>query len=92
MTTTAFLITLLVYFVTGAFPPVIAHYLIRTRFLGGIAAAVVVGIIAAVIGGFARTLFTALPDLIVVAGVVDPVWPLLAAAIVTTLYGVVSVR
>jgi hypothetical protein len=92
MTTEAFAITLLVYLVAGAIPPMIAHYAMRAHFLGGIAAASLVGIIAAVAGSLAKTLVPGIPDLIVIAGAVDVVWPLAGSIALTVLFALVSVK
>jgi hypothetical protein len=86
-----FAIIFLVYVVTGTIPPVIAHYLIRVNFLGGTWSATIVGVIAAVMGGLAQALFLpGMPDLVVVAGAVDIVPPLLGSVLVTTIFGIVS--
>lgn len=92
MTTEAFAITLLVYLVSGAIPPMIAHYAMRARFLGGIGAASLVGIIAAVAGSLARTVIPGVPDLVVVAGAVDVVWPLVGSIALTALFALVSAK
>ncbi|HKJ84468.1 MAG TPA: hypothetical protein VKA06_00250 [Spirochaetia bacterium] len=85
------IIAFLTYVVTGALPPIIGHYLIRVQFLGGIWVATLVGVIAAVMGGLAVTLFMPdLPDLVVIAGSVDAVPPVAASLIVTSLVALVS--
>lgn len=87
----AITITFLTYLVTGAIPPAIAHYLLRVAFLGGIWAASLAGVVAAVLGGLLRTLFLPeMPNLIVIAGVVDLVPPLTASIVVTALFAFVS--
>ncbi|MFW6312985.1 MAG: hypothetical protein ACOC2N_03790 [Spirochaetota bacterium] len=85
------IIAFLTYLVAGAVPPIIAYYVIRLDFLGGIWTATLVGVIAAVMGGLAVTLFApGMPDLLVISGSVDAVVPLVASAIVTTLFALVS--
>ncbi len=91
MITESFVITLLAYLVTGTIPPVVAHYMLRARFLGGAAAALLVGMIAAVSGGLVQTILGA-PDLIVIGGMVEIVWPLLSSIGLTALYALVSAR
>jgi hypothetical protein len=89
--TSAFLITFLTYIVTGAIPPLVAYYAIRVNFLGRAPAAVLVGVIAAVIGGLIDTiLLTGIPDLLVIAGAVDAAPPLIASIVLTTLFALVS--
>ena len=91
MTTAEFFITLLAYLVTGALPPMIAVYLIRVRFLGGIVVSTLVGVIAAVIGGLVDTvLLRTIPDLLVIGGTVDIVPPFIASIVVTAVFGLVS--
>ena len=87
----ALAITFLTYLVTGALPPIVAHYLMRVDFLGGAWAASAVGVIAAVLGGLAQTvLLPGLPDLIVIAGAVDAIPPLVASVLVTLIFALVS--
>lgn len=89
--TSTFTITLLTYIVTGALPPLIAFYLFRVSFLGGVWSATLVGVVAAVIGGLIDTIFlTTIPDLVVLAGAVDLIPPLVTSIVVTTLFGLVS--
>jgi hypothetical protein len=89
--TTAFIITFLTYLVAGAVPPIVAYYVLRVSFLGGAPAATLVGILAAVIGGLIDTIFLAgLPDLVVIAGAVDVVPPVVASLLLTILYALVS--
>lgn len=91
MAASAFLITFLAYLVIGAVPPIFAVYIVHVRFLGGIAVSTIVGIIAAVIGGLIDTLFlAALPDILVIAGTVDIVPPLIVSVTITTIFGLVS--
>jgi len=45
-----FFITAMTYIVSGMLPALIAHYIFRPGFLGGIWAATIVGLIAAFIG------------------------------------------
>jgi uncharacterized membrane protein YeaQ/YmgE (transglycosylase-associated protein family) len=92
MTTETFAITLLVYLVAGAVPPMVAHYTMRTRFLGGIVAGALVGVIAAVGASLAVSVAPGVPDLVVVAGAVDIVWPLLGSVVLTALFAVVSAK
>ncbi len=91
MITESFVITFLAYLVTGTLPPVVAHYILRVRFLGGTVAALLVGIIAAVAGGLVQTIL-GVPDLLVIGGIVEVFWPLLASIGLTALYAVVSGR
>lgn len=85
------IIAFLIYLVAGAIPPIIGHYLIRLEFLGGIWVATLVGVVAAVMGGLAVTLFLpGMPDLLVVAGAVDAVPPIVASVLITTLFALVS--
>lgn len=89
--TSGFIITLLTYVVAGALPPLIAVYLLNVSFLGGVWGGSLVGVVAAVIGGLLDTIvLTMVPDLIVLAGAVDVVPPLVTSIIVTTLFGLVS--
>ncbi len=87
----SFAIILLTYLVAGTLPPVVAHYLFGTRFLGGIAAALLVGVIGAVCGGLAHTV-AAIPDVLVIGGTVEIVWPLLASIGLTAIFALVSAR
>ena len=89
--TETFVITFLTYIVAGSIPPLGAAYLLRISFLGGPGAAILVGIIGAVIGGLLDSLIlTTIPDLLVIAGIVDTVPPFLASVVLTTLFGLVS--
>lgn len=91
MITESFVITFLAYLVTGTLPPVFAHYVLRARFLGGTAAALLVGVIAAVTGGLMQTIL-GVPDLLVIGGTVEILWPLLTSIALTALYALVSAR
>lgn len=91
MMNAAFAITLLTYLVAGAAPPLVAHYLLRIRFLGGAWAASLVGVIGAVIAGLADALFLIeLGDLLVLAGAVDIVPPLVGSIALTVLFALVT--
>lgn len=91
MTTASFVITFLVYIVAGSIPPLLAHFLLRVRFLGGPWAASLVGTIGAVVAGLVDTIFlTTLGDLIVIAGAVDLVPPIVGSVVLTAVYGLVS--
>jgi len=85
------IIAFLTYLVAGAVPPIIGHYIVRLEFLGGIWVATLVGVIAAVMGGLAVSLFLpGLPDLVVIAGSVDAIPPIVASVLMTTLFALVS--
>ncbi len=85
------IISFLIYIVAGAVPPIIAHYVIRLGFLGGVWVAMLVGVIASVMGGLAVILFLpGLPDLLVIAGSVDAIPPIVASVVVTTIFALVS--
>jgi hypothetical protein len=86
----AFVITALTYVVTGGVPPIVAHYGLGVRFIGGTWFAILVGLIVAVVGGLIAVLVPNLPDLIVVANAVDIVPPLIASVAMTTVHGVIS--
>lgn len=87
----ALVITFLAYLVAGAAPPLLAHHVLRVRFLGGAWAAALVGVIGAVIAGLVDTLFLIeLGDLVVIAGAVDIVPPLLGSIALTVLFGLVT--
>ncbi|MFW5836029.1 MAG: hypothetical protein ACOCVK_01345 [bacterium] len=91
MTIAAFVITLLTYIVTGSGPPLIGHYLLRIRFLGGAWAASLVGMLGAVLAGLLDTVFLMeRGDLIVLAGVVDVVPPLVGSIVLTVLFALVT--
>lgn len=92
MTNEAFAITVLVYLVAGTVPPVVAHYAMRTQFLGGIGAASVVGVIAAVGASLVMAVIPGVPDLVVVAGAVDVVWPLVGSGALTLIFAIVSAK
>lgn len=91
MMNAAFLITFLTYLVAGAAPPLVGHYAFRVEFLGGAWAASLVGIIGAVAGGLVDTiLLTELGDLLVLAGAVDVVPPLVGSIALTVLFALVT--
>lgn len=91
MTTAAFVITLLTYVVAGSGPPLIAHHILRIRFLGGAWAASLVGLLGAVLAGLVHTIFLVeLGDLIVLAGAVDVVPPLVGSIVLTVLFALVT--
>ena len=86
-----FIITAITYLVAGMLPVLIAKYLFHRRFLGGVWAALIVGLIASFLGGLIDTfLLTTIPDLIPIGGVVDAGAPLFFAAVVTILFALVS--
>ncbi|MFP4113190.1 MAG: hypothetical protein ACOCZB_00160 [Spirochaetota bacterium] len=87
----AILIAFLTYLVAGAVPPLAAHYLLRIRFLGGAVASALVGVIGAVLGGLAQTMFlSSIPDLVVIAGTVDIVPPVVGSILITVVFALVS--
>lgn len=89
--TERFLITGLTYIVAGLLPAALAVYLLRIRFLGSIWGASVVGLVGAFAGGMLDvTLLSDLPDLLLIAGMVDTVQPLAGSLILLTLYALVS--
>ncbi len=86
-----FVITAIAYLTAGMLPPLVAYYLLQARLIGGVWAAVVVGLIASFVGGFIDTLFlTAIPDLIPIGRTVDAGPPLIVATVVTILFVLVS--
>ena len=85
------LIIFLTYLVAGAIPPTIAVYVFRIDFLGGVWAALAVGVVGAFLGGLADTLFLdSIGDILPLAGAVDLVPPLTASLVCTALYGLIS--
>ena len=87
----AVVITVLTYLVGGALPPVIAYYAFGVRFLGGIWLALAIGVFAAAVGSVLATLAGgSIPDLVVVAGAVDLVPPVVMSIAVTLVYSAVS--
>lgn len=88
--TSTYVIIALVYVVSGTIPPVIAHYMMKVRFLGGIWVAMLIGIVGAALGGLAETLVPAVPDLLLIAGAVDIAPPFLVATFLTFIYGLIS--
>jgi uncharacterized membrane protein YeaQ/YmgE (transglycosylase-associated protein family) len=83
--------TAVVYVVAGMLPPLFAIYVLRTKFVGGVWVATIVGLVGAFAGGLIDTMFlTALPDLILVGAVVDAGPPLLVSLVFTVLFGIVS--
>ncbi len=91
MINAAFVITFLTYLVAGAAPPLLAHYVLRVAFLGGAWAASLVGIIGAVVAGLVDTvLLIDLGDLVVLAGAVDIVPPLVGSIVLTVLFALVT--
>ena len=85
------IITALTYMVGGAVPPVVAHYALRVRFLGGIWLALAVGVFSAALGGVIDTLLAdVIPDLLVIAGAVDVAPPVLMSIAVTAIYSALS--
>lgn len=86
-----FIITAITFLIAGMLPVLIAKYLLHRRFLGGVWAALVVGLVAAFLGGLIDTFFLApIPDLIPIGGVVDAGPPLILATTVTILFALVS--
>jgi hypothetical protein len=89
--TAAFAITFLTFLVAGTLPPVFAAYVVRVRFLGGVWAAIAVGVLAAFLGGLIDTLWLdRIGDLIPIAGEVDAAPPLGMSLLLTTLYAIIS--
>jgi hypothetical protein len=86
-----FVITAITYLLAGMVPAIVTHYLFRPGFIGGIWAAIVVGLIAAFIGGLIDTFFlAAVPDLIAIGQTVDAGPPLILATVVTIIFALVS--
>ena len=86
-----FIITAITYLVAGMLPVLIATYFLHLRFLGGVWAALIVGLIGSFIGGLIDTfLLTTIRDLIPIGGVVDVGPPLIFATLVTILFALVS--
>lgn len=89
--TTRFLVTAIVYVVSGMLPPLIAFYALRVRFIGGIWAAILVGLIGAVTGGLLDTLFLgSFPDIILIGHIVDAGPPIAVAIVMTSVFALVS--
>lgn len=88
--TNTFVITSLTFLVAGATPAVISHYLLRTKFIGGVWAGMLVGVLGAVLGGLLVTLLEGIPDMLVIAKSVDIVPPLFFGVLITVLYGLIS--
>ncbi|TVQ22577.1 MAG: hypothetical protein EA382_11870 [Spirochaetaceae bacterium] len=86
-----FLIIVLTFLVSGSIPPVVAHYAFGARFLGGLIAGAIVGILAAALGSvLASVLPIEVPELIVLAGALDIVPPILSAVVATLLFALAS--
>jgi uncharacterized membrane protein YeaQ/YmgE (transglycosylase-associated protein family) len=86
-----FIITAITYLIAGMVPAIAAHYIFRPGFIGGIWTAMVVGLIAAFVGGLIDTFFlTSVPDLIPIGRIVDAGPPLILATVVITLFALVS--
>jgi len=86
-----FVITAIAYLVAGMVPPLVANYLFHSRFIGGVWAAIVVGLISSFLGGLVDIFFlTAIPDLIPIGKVVDAGPPLILATLTTILFVLVS--
>ena len=89
--TARFIMTAVTYVVCGMAPALVAHYVFRARFIGGVWAATAVGMIAAFAGGLIDVfLLTALPDLIPVGRIVDAGPPLIVAIAITVLFALIS--
>ena len=86
-----FVITAITYLIAGMIPPLVANYILQSKFIGGVWAALVVGLIASFVGALVDTFFlTAIPDLIPVGRVVDAGLPLILATVATILFALVS--
>ncbi len=86
-----FVITAITHLIAGMVPPLVANYILKSKFIGGIWAAIIVGLIASFVGGLVDTFFlTALPDIIPIARVVDAGPPLILATGATILFALVS--
>ncbi|MCK4515710.1 MAG: hypothetical protein KAU31_10655, partial [Spirochaetaceae bacterium] len=71
--------------------PLVANYILQSKFIGGVWAAIVVGLIASFVGGLVDTFFmTTIPDLLPIGRVVDAGPPLILAAVATILFALVS--
>ena len=85
------IITALTYILAGMIPALIAQYLFRARFIGGIWVAIIVGLVGAFGGGLVKTFFLAsAPDIIPIGGTVDAGPPLIVSIAVTVLFALVS--
>jgi uncharacterized membrane protein YeaQ/YmgE (transglycosylase-associated protein family) len=85
------IITAITYLVAGLIPPLVAHYLIRVRFIGGIWAAMLVGVIGAFAGGLLDVFVLGmLPDIIPIGRMVDGGPPLVLAILFVLLFALVS--
>lgn len=86
-----FVITATTFLIAGMVPVLLAHYLLHLRFIGGVWAALVVGLIGSFVGGLIDTFFlTAVADLIPIGRVVDVGPPLIFATAVTIVFALVS--
>ncbi len=86
-----FAITAIAYLIAGMVPPLFACYILRSKFIGGVWAAIVVGLIASFVGGLIDTFFlTEISDLIPIGRVVDAGPPLILATAATILFALVS--
>lgn len=84
-------VTAITYMVAGMLPPIVATYLLRLTFVGGIWGSLVVGLVASFTGGLIDTFFLVnLPDLIPVAGAVDAGPPLILSLLATIVFALVS--
>ena len=89
--TTRLVITALTYILAGMIPALIAHYVLRIHFIGGIWSALLVGIVAAFAGGLLNAFFLqSLPDIIPIGGLVDAGPPIIVSIVVTVLFALVS--
>jgi hypothetical protein len=85
------LIIFLTYLVAGVLPPALAVYLFRVQFLGGAWAALAIGVIGGFVGGLVDTLLLdVIGDMLIVAGAVDIVPPLVVSILFTVTYGLIS--
>lgn len=86
-----FIIIVLTFLVSGSVPPVVAHYAFNARFLGGVAGGTIVGILAAALGSVLISVIPLpVPELIVLAGTLDVVPPVLSAVLATVLFALSS--
>lgn len=86
-----YVITAITYLIAGMLPPLVASYILHSKFIGAVWAAIIVGLIASFVGGLIDTFFlTEIPDLIPIGRVVDAGPPLILATVATILFALVS--
>lgn len=85
------IITAVTYIICGMAPALVAHYLVRARFIGGAWTGILVGVVGAFTGALIDVfLLSGIPDLLPVANVVDAGPPLIVAILLIVLFALVS--